>query len=97
MDIDQAKWFLRVFARGNKLNTATIRELYLSGYIGIDLHPPGKELRPTVITDKGKQVLEPGGAGCKSSLALHCLPDTKLRMRAVARLRGISLPSALLD
>jgi hypothetical protein len=97
MDIDQAKWFLRVFAGGKKLNTATIRELYLSGYIGIDSHPPGKELRPTVITEKGKQLLETRRAGCKSSLALHCLPDTKLRMRAAARLRGMSLPSALLD
>jgi len=58
MDLDQARWFLRVFARGSELNTATIRELYLSGYIGIDLHPAGKELRPTVITEKGKQVLE---------------------------------------
>jgi hypothetical protein len=58
MDIDQAKWFLRVFAGGNKLNTATIRELYLSGYIGIELHSTGKEPLPTVITEKGRQVLE---------------------------------------
>jgi len=97
MDIDQAKWFLQVFADGKKLNTATIRELYLSGYIGIKLRSPGKEPLPTVITEKGKQLLETRWAGRKSSLALHCLPDTKLRMRAVARLRGMSLPSALLD
>ena len=58
MDIDQAKWFLRVFTDGKKLNTATIRELYLSGYIGIELHSPGKKPLPTVITEKGKQVLE---------------------------------------
>jgi hypothetical protein len=58
MDIDQAKWFLQVFADGKKLNTATIRELYLSGYIGIKLRSPGKEPLPTVITEKGKQVLE---------------------------------------
>jgi hypothetical protein len=58
MDIDQAKWFLQVFAGGNKLNTATIRELYLSGYIGIELHSTGKEPLPTVITEKGRQVLE---------------------------------------
>jgi hypothetical protein len=58
MDIDQAKWFLQVFADGKKLNTATIRELYLSGYIGIELHSPGKKPLPTVITEKGKQVLE---------------------------------------
>ena len=92
MDIDQAKWFLQVFADGKKLNTATIRELYLSGYIGIELLSPGKEPLPTVITEKGKQLLETRWAGCKSSLALHCLPDTKLRMRAVARLRGIVAP-----
>jgi hypothetical protein len=58
MDIDQAKWFLRVFANGKKLDTLTIRELYLSGYIGIELHSPGKEPLPTVITEKGKRVLE---------------------------------------
>ena len=37
MDIDRAKWFLGVFTAGKKLNTLTIRELYLSGYIGIEL------------------------------------------------------------
>ena len=58
MDIDQAKWFLRVFADGKKLDAVTIRELYLSGYIGIELLSPGKEPLPTVITEKGKRVLE---------------------------------------
>jgi hypothetical protein len=58
MDINQAKWFLRVFADGKKLDTVTIRELYLSGYIGIELLSPGKEPLPTVITEKGKRVLE---------------------------------------
>jgi hypothetical protein len=58
MDIDQAKWFLRVFAGGNKLKTVTVSELYLSGYIGIELFSPGKEPLPTVITEKGKRVLE---------------------------------------
>jgi len=58
MDINQAKWFLRVFADGKKLDTVTIRELYLSGYIGIELLSPGKEPRPTVITEKGKRILE---------------------------------------
>lgn len=58
MDIDRAKWFLAVFAAGKKLNTFTIRELYLSGYIGIELNPPGKALLPTVLTEKGKKVLE---------------------------------------
>jgi len=57
MDISQAKWFLRVFANGKKLNTLTIRELYLSGYIGIELDSPGKEPLPTTITEKGKRVL----------------------------------------
>jgi hypothetical protein len=58
MDTGQAKWFLRVFEGGNKLNTTTIRELYLSGYIGIELLTPGKDPLPTVITEKGKRVLE---------------------------------------
>ena len=61
MDINRAKWFLRVFANGKKLNEVTIRELYLSGYIGIELHP-GEPL-PTVITEKGKRVLEPKSLG----------------------------------
>jgi hypothetical protein len=59
MDINQAKWFLRVFADGKKLNTVTIRELYLSGYIGIELRSPGKEPLATVITEKGNRVLRP--------------------------------------
>jgi hypothetical protein len=58
MDVDQAKWFLRIFANGEKLNTNAIRELYLSGYIGIELHSAGKEPIPTTITEKGKRVLE---------------------------------------
>jgi len=56
MDTDQAKWFLRVFEGGNKLNAVTIRDL--SGHIGIELLSPEKEPLPTVITEKGKQVLE---------------------------------------
>jgi len=58
MDINQAKWFLRVFADGKKLDTVTITELYLSGYIGIEILSPGKDPLPTVITEKGKRVLE---------------------------------------
>jgi hypothetical protein len=58
MNINQAKWFLRGFANGKKLNTLTIRDLYLSGYLGIELRSPGKEPLPTVITEKGKRVLE---------------------------------------
>jgi hypothetical protein len=57
MDINQAQWFLRLFESGNKLNAVTIRELYLSGYIGIELHSPGKGPLPTFITEKGKRVL----------------------------------------
>lgn len=63
MDINQAKWFLRVFADGKKLNAATITELYLSGYLGIELRSPGKEPLPTAITVKGKRVLEPKSLG----------------------------------
>jgi hypothetical protein len=66
MDVDQAKWFLRIFANGEKLDTIAIRELYLSGYIGIELHSAGKEPIPTTITEKGKRVLE----GQKLSLNL---------------------------
>jgi hypothetical protein len=58
MTINQAKWFLRVFANGKKLNTLTIRDLYLSGHLGIQLGSPGEEPLPTVITEKGKRVLE---------------------------------------
>jgi hypothetical protein len=58
MEIAQVKWFLRAFADGKKLNIVIIRELYLSGYIGIELHSPGKVPLPTLITEKGKRVLE---------------------------------------
>ena len=58
MNEEQAKRFLRIFAEGKKLDKITIRELYLSGYIGIELHSVGKELLPTTITEKGKQILE---------------------------------------
>jgi hypothetical protein len=57
MDTAQAKWFLQVFANGKKLDKLTIRELYLSGYIGIELHSPGNAPLPTVITEKGKRAL----------------------------------------
>jgi hypothetical protein len=58
MEIDQAKWLLRIFANGKKLDNIAVRELYLSGYIGIKLHSVGKEPLPTTITEKGKRVLE---------------------------------------
>jgi len=97
MDIDQAKWFLQVFADGKKLNTLTIRELYLSGYIGIELLSPGKEPLPTVITEKGKQVLQTRWGRTQKFSCFALSEDTRLRMRAVARLRRMSLPSTLLD
>jgi hypothetical protein len=70
MDIAQAKWFLRVFAHGKKLNSLTVRELYLSGYIGIELQSPGNEPIPTSITEKGKRVLEAKSSGGRNLLVL---------------------------
>ena len=58
MDRSQAKWFLRILVGGKKLNVVTIRELYLSGYVGIDLRVSIKEPIPTGITEKGKQLLK---------------------------------------
>jgi hypothetical protein len=58
MEIDQAKWLLRIFANGKKLDNIAVRELYLSGYIAIKLHSVGKEPLPTSITEKGKRILE---------------------------------------
>jgi hypothetical protein len=58
MDVDHAKRCLRIFADGKKLDTIAIRELYLAGYIGIELHSAGQEPVPTTITEKGKRVLE---------------------------------------
>ena len=57
MEIAQAKRFLRLYSDGKKLDTGTIRDLYLSGYIGIELHSPGNAPLPTVITEKGKRAL----------------------------------------
>jgi hypothetical protein len=56
MDIAQAIWTLRAYADGKKLNNAIVRELYLAGYIGIDLQSSREELHPTVITEKGRQL-----------------------------------------
>jgi len=53
-----SKTALREHARGKKLNQVAIGELYLAGYLGIDLQSPGKKLLPTVVTEKGKQLLE---------------------------------------
>ena len=58
MELFEARWALRRFAGGKKLNPPTISDLYLAGYLGIDLQLSRKKLRPTVITEKGKRVLE---------------------------------------
>lgn len=58
MDIALAKSALREDAKGKKLGQAAIGELYLAGYMGIHLQSPLKKLHPTVVTDKGKQLLE---------------------------------------
>jgi hypothetical protein len=58
MDVDQAKCFLRIFAEGEKLDKIAISELYLSGYLAIELPAVGREPVPTTITEKGKLVLE---------------------------------------
>jgi hypothetical protein len=58
MEISEAKWALRKFTDGKELNPPLIRELYLAGYIEIELLSPGQEPHPTLITEKGKRVLE---------------------------------------
>ena len=58
MNVDRAKRCLRIFADGKKLDTIAIRELYLAGYIGIELHSAGQEPVPTAMTEKGKRILE---------------------------------------
>jgi hypothetical protein len=68
MDTDQAKWFLQVFVNGETLNSRTIRDLYLSGYIGIVLQSAGNELLPTAITEKGKRVLESKSFGVRAKV-----------------------------
>jgi len=66
MDTDQAKWFLQVFADGKTLKSCTVRDLYLAGYIGIELQSAGNELLPTVITEKGKRALESKSFGVRA-------------------------------
>lgn len=69
MDTDQAKWFLQAFAHGKKLNSPTIRDLYLAGYIGIELQSAENEPFPTFITEKGKRALESKSFGIRAILA----------------------------
>ena len=66
MDTDQAKWFLQVFATGATLNSRTIEDLYLAGYIGIELQSAPNEPVPTVITEKGKRALESKSFGVRA-------------------------------
>jgi len=58
MDIALATSALREQARGKRLDQAAISELYPAGYMGINLQSSGKKLLSTVITEKGKQLLE---------------------------------------
>lgn len=58
MEAERAKWFLQTFAEGKKIDKAAVQELYLSGYLGIELPTFGREPVPTAITEKGKLVLE---------------------------------------
>lgn len=75
MDSNQAKWFLQIFAAGKKLNPLTIQQLYLAGYVAIDLHSPANQPVPTVITEKGLRLLQ--GDGCQSGrlsgFAMKCI------------------------
>jgi hypothetical protein len=68
MDTEQAKWFLQVFANGETLNSRTVRDLYLSGYIGIALQAAGNQLLPTAITEKGMRVLESKSFGVRAKV-----------------------------
>lgn len=56
-EVERAKQFLRVFEHGGKLDSAVVGDLYLVGYIEIDLQSCKKELHLTTITAKGKQLL----------------------------------------
>jgi hypothetical protein len=58
MDLALAKMGSTRAREGRKLGQAAIGELYLAGYMGIHLPSPRKKLHPTVVTDKGKQLLE---------------------------------------
>jgi len=62
MEVGRARQLLKAFERafkhGGEVDAATIRELYLAGYIEIDLQSSKKELHMTTITAKGKQLLE---------------------------------------
>jgi len=57
MEVERAKQFLRALEHGGKLDSPIIRELYLAGYVEIDLQLSKRELRLTTVTAKGKQLL----------------------------------------
>ena len=57
MEVVEVRLALRAFLAGKKLELATVRELYLAGYVGIDLESQGRELSPTGITAKGWRLL----------------------------------------
>lgn len=76
MDADQARWFLQVFVGGNKLSPPAVRELYLGGYLEIELNSPAKEPLPTVITEKGKRILRQQPGLFRSLNCLAAPPDS---------------------
>ena len=57
MEVERAKQFLRALEHGGTLDPAIVRELYLAGYIEIDLQSSKKELHLRTITAKGKRLL----------------------------------------
>ena len=73
MDTDQAEWFLQVFADGKTLKSRIVRDLYLAGYIGIELQSGGNDLLPTAITEKGKRVLENRSFGVRAKILAEWL------------------------
>ena len=78
MDAEQARWFLQVFVGGKKLSPPAIRELYLAGYLEIELNSPAREPLPTAITEKGKRVLQqqPGLFRSLTCLAASTDPES---------------------
>ena len=76
MDTNEARWFLQVLVSGKKLSPPAVRELYLAGYLEIELNSPEKEPRPTVITEKGKRVLQQQSGLFRSLTCLAATTDS---------------------
>ncbi len=57
MEVVEVRLALRALLAGKKMESVTVRELYLAGYIGIDLESKGRELLPKEVTEKGWQLL----------------------------------------